>query len=173
MRPTTPTPYTLQRAKIRSGDLLAWSHRGWGSWYDVQIQLVRTFTQSEYCHVGVAYVVKDRVCVFEAVGAGVRIFPLSRLLPFYHVPLQLSWNKSAEDFVWAHLGDKYSKLQAIAAYLGKLQLAVDDVWQCCELEMELHALLGLVVPGKATPSSVMHAVQGMTGAPLKLVVAAA
>jgi hypothetical protein len=61
--------YEAAREKVKSGDLLAWSHRGWRSWYDIQIQLVRFFTQSEYSHVGIAWVVGGRVHI-PAIKAG-------------------------------------------------------------------------------------------------------
>lgn len=33
--------YKEIRPLIKSGDILAWSHRGWKSWYDIKIQFVR------------------------------------------------------------------------------------------------------------------------------------
>ena len=47
--------YINFRENIVSGDLLAWTHHGWNSWYNFQIQMVRAFTQSEYSHVGIAW----------------------------------------------------------------------------------------------------------------------
>jgi len=58
--------YSEVRDTIKSGDLLAWSHRGWRTWYDIKIQAVRFFTQSEFSHVGVAWAVGGRVFVLEA-----------------------------------------------------------------------------------------------------------
>ena len=71
--------YSEYRDQIKSGDLLAWSHRGFRSWHDFKVQAVRLFTQSEYSHVGIAWVVGGRVFVIEAVEPRVRIFPLSKL----------------------------------------------------------------------------------------------
>jgi hypothetical protein len=161
--------YTTARSKIRSGDLLAWSHRGWGSWYDLQVMAVRIFTQSEYCHVGVAMRVGGRVLVHEAVGAGVRVFPLSRMAPFYHLPLGLDWNAAAEAFVWKTLGQGYSKLQAIEAHLGRLHAATDDLWQCAELSQELIEQLGCKLECKPTPTRLVYAAQEQRGALLRLI----
>ena len=75
--------YKQARPMIRSGDVLAWSHRGIRSWHDLKIWLVRMFTRSEYSHVGTAWVVGNRVFVIEAVMPKVRIYPLSKLGDFY------------------------------------------------------------------------------------------
>ena len=79
--------YANIRQHIKSGDLLAWSHRApwWASLRDCKIALVRLFTRSEYCHVGIAWVLGGRVFVIEAVKPEVRIYPLSKLAPFYWV----------------------------------------------------------------------------------------
>lgn len=157
--PRGPLTYEAVRGHIKTGDLLAWSHRAWGSWYDLQVQAVRFFTQSEYCHVGVAYTYLDRVLVFEAVGAGVRIFPLSRLVPFYFAPLGLSWNDAAEAFAWSTLGKGYSKWQAIEAHLGVLHAEDDDLWQCAEFAQAIYKRLGLVMNCKPTPTQIVLAAQ--------------
>ena len=117
--------YAAARRRIRSGDLLAWSHRGWGSWYDLQIQAVRMFTRSEYCHVGLAWNVGGRMFVLEAVSAGVRIFPLSRLMPCYWLPLAAAWDGTVEEIALAHVGERYSKWQAVLAGLGMLRQGED------------------------------------------------
>jgi hypothetical protein len=161
--------YARIRDAIQDGDLLAWSHRGWRSWHDLQIQAVRFFTQSEYCHVGVAYRCGQRMMVYEAVGKGVRIFPLSKLLPFYHLPLGLAWNAAAEQFVWDNYDADYSKLQAIQAHLGRLHAAIDNRWQCAELAQALLKALGLDLACKPTPTELVLAAQKAAGAPLWLV----
>jgi hypothetical protein len=48
--------YADIRPQIKSGDLIALHHDDWGSLYDLQIQAVQTFTQSEYCHVAPVWV---------------------------------------------------------------------------------------------------------------------
>jgi hypothetical protein len=153
--------YAEARPQIRSGDLLAWSHRGWGSWYDIQIQMVRVFTQSEYSHVGIAWVVAGRVFVLEAVQTGVRIFPLSRLLPFYWLPLGANWDAEWESEVeaWAlqQVGEPYSKWQAVLAGLGLLRAGEDNIWQCAEYAQEVARRQGTPLVGKATPADLVLA----------------
>jgi hypothetical protein len=140
--------YADARSKIKSGDVLAWSHLGWGSWYAIQIQLVRIFTRSEYSHVGIAWCVGERVFVLEAVTAGVRIFPLSKSLPFFLLP----WRRLTDDqlvFALDKIAQRYSKIEAIKAFFG-VNDKTDLEWQCAEY---VASVLGL--PCEATPSAVV------------------
>ena len=132
--------YAKARETIKTGDLLAWSHGGWGSWRDIQVNLVRVFTRSEYSHVGLAWVANGRVFIIEAVGTGVRIFPLSRELPFYWVQKPSPLTQEAIEFLFARIGAPYSKWQAILAGIGALANGQDDRWQCAELVLSALAL---------------------------------
>ena len=123
--------YSDARPAIRSGDVLAWSHRGWKSWYDIKLQLVRMWTRSEFCHVGVAWVVVDRVFVLEAVASGVRLMPLSQLLPAAWISRGI-WNAECEKRALEALGSPYSYWDAIAGSIGKLDIGEDNRWQCSE-----------------------------------------
>lgn len=123
--------YEAARGKIKSGDILAWSHRGWSSWYDFKIQLVRFFTQSEYSHVGTAWVVGGRVFVIEAVTPLVRIYPLSKLGTFYWIPDFNVWTKEKEELALSYVGTQYSQIEALAAFFGRS--VVPDKMQCAKL----------------------------------------
>ena len=125
--------YADIRPLIRSGDILAWSHREpwYRSWYDFKIALVRMFTRSEYSHTGTAWVVGDRVLVIEAVTPLVRVFPLSKLLPFYYLPLKARWSPEALEYALSKVGEPYSQLQALQAFF-KLP-SEDSFWECAEL----------------------------------------
>lgn len=120
------------RSEIKTGDLLAWSSGSWKTWAGIQINIVRIFTRSEYSHVGLAYVNHGRVFILEAVGAGVRIFPLSKELPFYYISKPTKLSRAATTFAFEQLGEKYSKFQAILGGLGLLKDSQDDKWQCAE-----------------------------------------
>jgi len=124
--------YQEVRDRIQSGDLIGQSHRGWGSWYDIQIQLVRAFTQSEFSHVGCAWVVGGRVFILEAVGSGVRIFPLSQAGDFYLIPFGGRWTTEAEQFALAQIGEPYSKWQAIKAFFGWVKPGDTGRWMCAK-----------------------------------------
>lgn len=151
--------YAQARPSIRSGDLLAWTHRAWRSWYDVQIQAVRFFTQSEYSHVGVAWWAGDKLLVLEAVGAGVRIFPLSRLTPFYWLPMKADWAPEVEAWALDQVGLPYSKWQAVLAGLGLLRAGADNVWQCAEYAQQVLDRLGVPLEGTPTPANLVYQAQ--------------
>lgn len=151
--------YAEARPRIRSGDLLAWSHRGWGSLYDLQVQAVRIFTRSEYCHVGIAWAVGGRAFVLEAVSAGVHIFPLSRLMPCYWLPLGAEWTREAEEFALSHVGERYSKWQAVLAGLHLLAPGADRIWQCAEFACMTLRANGVDLGARVTPSALVLAAQ--------------
>ncbi len=134
--------YSDGRPAIRSGDVLAWSHRGWNTWYDIKLQLVRIWTRSEFSHLGIAWIVADRVFVLEAVASGVRLMPLSQLLPCYWIP-RSKWGDSEERAALGLIGQPYSEWQAVLAGLKQLKRAADSSWQCAEyvsyvLDFPLH-----------------------------------
>ena len=155
--------YPDLRSQIKSGDVLAWTHRSWDSIKDIQCQIVRMATQSEYSHVGVAWVVAERVFVLEAVTAGVRIFPLSRSAPFYWVPRGI-WSDEAERRAMAHVGAEYSKWEAIKAFFGGSSYD-NDAWECAEY---VCWVLGLPVVAK-TPAKVVQHLQDVEGLELRTV----
>ena len=155
------TSYATIRPKIKSGDVLAWSHKKWGSWYDFQVQMVRVFSQSEYCHVGIAWVVGGRVFILESVGTGIRIYPLSKELPFYWIPIKKYWTKEIEEFALMHIGAPYSSWDGIKALFGKLKNGgKDGKWECAEFALALLSR-GKVVPEdiRAVPTDVVRTLQ--------------
>lgn len=114
---------------------------------------VRAFTQSEYSHVGTAWVIGERVFVIEAVTPLVRIFPLSKLLPFYHLPMNAPWSPQALEYALSKIGEPYSQLQAIQAFF---KLPNDDsLWECAELARLIAAKDGINLGESAVPSGVV------------------
>ena len=158
--------YQNARPLIRSGDILAWSHRGIHSWHDLKIWFVRLFTRSEYSHVGTAWVVNNRVLVIEAVKPMVRIFPLSKLGNFYWLRTGAYWRKSTEELALSFVGDNYSELQAIMSPF--ITPPNDDRWECAELVACIARQDGIDLGGVYTPSEVVLAAQ-KRGAPLTYV----
>lgn len=124
------------------------------------MQAVRIATQSEYCHIGVAWVTGGRVFVLEAVSPQVRIFPLSKLLPFYYVEMPNYWNAEVEERALSRVGNLYSKKQAIMAFLRSLKNGADNQWQCAEYTIDVAKTSG-VLPEEtqATPSAVISQLQ--------------
>ena len=159
--------YAAIRDRIRSGDLLSWSHDRWDSWYDFKVQMVRMATQSEYCHVGIAWVTAGRVFVLEAVQPRIRIFPLSSLRPFYWLPMGITWTPELEEFAMVRVGDPYSEWQAMAAFFNHLASGADRVWQCAEYVDQILKTAGINLACKPVPTDIVRAAQRL-GAPLEL-----
>jgi hypothetical protein len=154
------------RPLIRSGDLLAWTHKGWSTWDDIQIQLVRFFTQSEYSHVGIAYVMGERVFILEAVAAGVKLTPLSENLPFFLIQTGMQWSSLVEASAMEIQGQKYSKWEAIKAFFVKLKPGKNKVWECAEYVIYILNVAGYPIDCKATPTAVIEWFQNNLDAPL-------
>lgn len=145
--------YSEVRPTIRSGDLLIWSTREVKSITDFLMQIVRVFTKSEYDHVGVAWVIGERVFVIEAVIPVVRIFPLSSLLPFYYISTNSVWSEETEKFALEQIGQKYSISQAIESFFNKPNL--DDTWHCAELVHAIYNKEGIDLGEVYTPSALV------------------
>jgi hypothetical protein len=149
--------YFDYRNNIKSGDLLVWSHRGWKSLYDIKIQMIRLFTRSEYSHVGTAWVVGDRVFVIEAVEPRARIYPLSKLGSFYHIPLQAPWGKETEEKALSYVGSEYKQIDAIKAFFKPLKEGA--VSECAALALTVASHDGINLGDRATPDSVVYHAQ--------------
>lgn len=149
--------YDDARSKIKSGDVLAWSHQSWSSWYDIQVQLARMGTRSEYCHVGIAWCVGGRILVLESVRPSIRIFPLSDKEDFYWIPINKEWNAEVEEFALSKLGQQYSRWQAVMSMFG---LNKDDtLWYCSEYVKDILHKLGIIMPDNVSPSDVVKLLQ--------------
>lgn len=149
--------YEHVRKQIKSGDLIALTHREWGSWYDVQVQVVRLASQSEYSHVGVAWVIGGRVFVLESVTGGVRAYPLSKEKGFYWIRIPgIKWNKLAEEAALSKFGEGYSKWEAIKAYFGKIKNVNSGPWECAKFCLFVYSFLTDKFNCKAVPSSMVQ-----------------
>lgn len=82
--------YESYKHRLRSGDLLAWTTSGFKGLSDIPAYGIRLFTQSEYYHVGIVWVVGGRYLLVEAMPPKVRIYPISKKPNFIHIPM---WNK--------------------------------------------------------------------------------
>jgi len=100
--------YQDVRGKIKTGDVIAWSYSD-----TVIDSIIKWATKSKYNHVGVAYVVGGRVFVVEAVIPYVRIFPLSRMLPFYHLEMPYETTENTECTLLNYVGKPYSIFEAV------------------------------------------------------------
>jgi hypothetical protein len=149
--------YLEHRTGIESGDILAWSHRGWKTVHDVKIQAVRLATESEYSHVGVAWRVGGRLLVLEAVEPCARIYPLSKLGSFYHIPMGAAWTPDVEEGALSFVGAEYKQLDAIRAFFRPLPPGT--VSECAALVREVALLYGVDLGDRSTPDAVVLAAQ--------------
>lgn len=150
--------YFEAKPRIRSGDLLAFSHFGWRTWHDLKIQVVRTWQRSEYSHVGVAWNAGTRTFCLEAVMPKIRIYPLSQLGEFYWLqPTRDYWNYDVEEFALSKVGENYSQLQAIQSAFG--QPKKDNLWQCSEYVKEIFRLGGYDLGSNITPTGIVKSAQ--------------
>ena len=151
--------YNEVRDSIKSGDIIALTHTEWDSLYDLQVQAVRIFTQSEYAHVALTWVVGGRVFVIESVTPKIRIMPLSNLKDsgFYWIPTNHPMTDAELEYGLSKVGmGEYSKLQAVQGQLETLHIGEDDEWQCSELVIAMRRLSGLDLGPKATPAAVVQ-----------------
>lgn len=157
--------YADIRDQIRSGDLLAWTHRVsmFASWHDFEVGLVRLITRSEYSHVGTALVMGGRVWVIEAVVPHLRIIPLSNALPFYWVPLEAAWTDVVEIRSLSLIGRErvvYSQAEAVRGALGTIEPGQDERWMCAELAWCIARWCGIDLGKDITPSGLVEAALG-------------
>jgi len=163
--------YSAYRSSIKDGDIIALSHYKWASWYDIQVQAVRVFTQSEYSHVGIAWWANGRLFIIESVTPVVRIVPVSTLAEegFYHVPLGVETSDAEIDFALSKVGiAEYSKIEAILSRLNKITIGVNSRWSCAEFTIACRSLSGVDLGSLATPSAVVRAAQNL-GSPVYFV----
>ena len=150
--------YTDIRDQIKTGDLIGFTHKEWDSWYDFKVQMVRLAQRSEYSHVAIAYVMNDRVFILEAVGAEVRLFPLSRELPFYWLKNPKKATQQAIDYGFSMLGLKYeSQLMMALSFVFGFSLKHNKRMQCSELANNWYNANGQELTTIDTPTAVMQA----------------
>lgn len=147
--------YEEARSKIKSGDLLAFSHKSWKTWKDVKSQLVRVFTRSDFSHVATAWVVGDRVMCIEAVIPEVRIYPLSKNGDFFWLPTNAKWTPEAEEAALSYVGNKYSQWAAIKAFF--CNIGKRNTQECAALAITIAEATGVDLGDKQTPDAVVTA----------------
>ena len=142
--------YSEIRSEMKSGDVVAWSGNSPFS------KLIKWWCKSKYTHVGIIYCTPTRIFIIESKeGFGVRIFPLSRTIPFYWIKTNLDWNINIEEFMMKHIGDRYSWIGCIKAGLG-IVTRKDRRWECAEFVNYIFKCGGLRLPCNCqTPAKVV------------------
>ena len=141
--------YKEIRPLIRSGDLIAQSNGSWLTVAGIKTNLIRMFTRSTSSHVGLAWVVGGRVFMLEAVRPKLRIYPLSGIGDFYHLPLNVTWSEDTEEVALKNVGVTYSQLVAIKAFFGPLK--ENDVRQCAAYVLTVLRSAGVNLGTSAIP----------------------
>jgi hypothetical protein len=159
--------YTSNRERIKSGDLIALTHKKWGSLYDLQVQAVRLGTESEYSHVGLIWEIGGRLFVIESVVPFVRILPLAHYAKegFYWLSMNAPISDDELEFAMDDVGTwSYSKWQAILAFFKRLKIGADRAGMCAEFVIECRRRSGVDLGDFATPSAVVFEANDRYGA---------
>jgi hypothetical protein len=129
---------------MKSGDVVFLRGTGILAW------IVRKVTKSQFAHVGIIWVVSDRVLMLEAdPWKGVIVRPLSMSLPGYWAP-GFGWNEDAQVLALESLGKSYDFIDAIRSGLGKKP---DDPtkFECAEYVTTILAKIKPEFPILGTP----------------------
>lgn len=145
--------YYQARPLIKSGDILAFSHGDWKTLNGFKINMIRIFTRSTYSHIGIAWVVNNRVFVLEAVKPMLRIYPLSHLGSFYLIGMDATWLSTTEDYALSKVGVKYSELLAVKAFFEPLEEG--NVEQCAAYVREVLKRESIDLGRRSTPDAVI------------------
>lgn len=159
--------YSEYRDQIKSGDLLAWSTKGVHGFMDIVTNIIRFVTQSEYEHVGIAWVISGRIFVIEAAFPNVRIRPLKPHTPFYIVPMNIEWDQTKEEFLLSKIGASYSVWKAITSVFVKLP--INQEWQCAQLAAEFYKSCNIDLGDSSTPADIVEQALGYSPFGLKLI----
>jgi uncharacterized protein YycO len=124
---------------MRSGDVLLFRGSGLLSW------LIRVATHTGYSHAGLVFRYRERVYCLEAMGKGVRLAPVSRLLDHYPDGVFYCGLAAAEPARETALGFGFQQLSLPYDVLGLVRFALalifatrrpvkpDQRWFCSEL----------------------------------------
>jgi hypothetical protein len=155
--------YSDVRAKISSGDLLAWSHneiRLPTLIHDLQVKAVRLAGLTEFTHVGLALPFGGRVWLLESVEPLVRMVPLSNVIGdgFYWLPLNKAMSDAELEWALSKVATaEYSKWEGIRAQLG-ISPASEDM-ECAKYAAMSRILSGVDIGNRYTPSAVVKRAQ--------------
>ena len=136
------------RASMRSGDVLLFRGSGVLSW------LIRLATHSDYSHAGLVFRYRARVYCLEAVGKGVRLIAVSRLLDHYPGGVFYCGLGAAEPARETALGFGFQQLCLPYDVFGLVRFALalifawrrpvnpDNRWFCSELVAAAYRIAG-------------------------------
>ncbi|PCJ44020.1 MAG: hypothetical protein COA99_07430 [Moraxellaceae bacterium] len=112
------------RRDIKSGDIVAWQGRF------TNRRLLKLFNQ-KIGHVGIAWVISNRVFIIHALTQGIVINPLSRLTPFIWLATETEWSEETQVFALSELGRSYSYVDVLRSVIG-MPSDTNNGWMCGE-----------------------------------------
>lgn len=136
------------RASMRNGDVLLFRGGGFLS------RLIRLATHSRYSHAGLVFRYRERVYCLEAVGKGVRLAPVSRLLDHYPNGIFYCGLGASEPARETALGFGFQQLSLPYDVFGLVRFALalifatrrpvkpDQRWFCSELVAAAYRIAG-------------------------------
>jgi hypothetical protein len=151
--------FSEAKALFKPGDIIAVSHKEWATLSDLESQIVRVMTESEYSHTCTVWENNGEPTVIEAVVPSVCINPLSKYLDNGFYWLQTSdkpMNEAEQQYGLAALNEPYSKLEAVLGDLDLIRLGADQLWYCSELVVCMRRLSGLDLGPHAVPAAVVQ-----------------
>jgi hypothetical protein len=149
--------YSEFKEVCRSGDLIFVSHREWNTLSDIESQVVRIATESEFSHVCVAYLHNGEPCTIESVVPAVTVSSLEKYATqgFYWVSVaDKPMTPLEEEYGLSQIGKPYSKLEAVEGYFDLIEIGGSENWFCAEITIAMRRLSGLDLGGHCTPSAV-------------------
>ncbi len=146
--------YSIARARIKSGDVIAW--RGSG----IVSEFIRRVTGGDYSHVAIAWWLGDHLWVIQSQGGNATgIFRLSKVLHDHAVldwvATGIAWTPQIEALALDLVGKDYSYLACAAVGLGLTPPAGGQV--CSLLCASILNAAGLALPRKGmTPEMLVQ-----------------
>lgn len=150
--------------KIKTGDLLAFKVRRYGSITSFFLWLYHKIFRVNFSHVGIAVRLGERVFMVEAISPRVAITPISKVREFYLIPTELkATEKTQIDFLINFVEVKYSLKDLITYYLG--MDVSDDTIYCSELASAFYFHVGYLHERESghTPEKIVNAVLKRSG----------
>lgn len=152
--------YSEFKKVCQAGDIIAVSHQEWNTISDIESQIVRMATESEYSHVCVVLDNDGNTpTILEAIVPSVKVNPVERYLDngFYWIHMPDKPMVDAErEYGLSKVGQAYSKPEAIAGYLKLLNIGSDKLWQCSEITIAMRKFSGINLGPVATPAAVVQ-----------------
>lgn len=159
---TIKLSYKIARENLRTGDMVVFSKRKFTGMSGLITFLVRFFTMSDYNHVGIVWFVGGRYFLIEAQVPEVKITPLSKMGSFFYIPMVLDVKESHLDQLLEKVGEEYSELEALKAYLKKSDMT-NNKWICVELVRFFYELFDMKLDDCFTPSDLVREIMTKYG----------